>query len=58
MISIKLIWITIVGAAILGILAYLFYTELTAMNHRTHHRFIEIDHSEPFCDDDDCDDYE
>lgn len=48
----------IVGAAILGILAYLFYTEMTAMNHRTRHRFIEIDHSEPFCDDDDCDDYE
>ncbi len=58
MISIKLIWIIIVGASIFGILAYLFYTEMLAMNHRGHHRSLAIHHSETFCDADDCDDYE
>lgn len=58
MISIKFIWILIVGVALLTILAYLFYTGMTAMNHKRKHRFIEIDHYETFCDNDDCDDYE
>lgn len=58
MISTKLIWMLIVSIAIIAILTYLFYTEMIAMHHQSQHRFIEMDHSEIFCDDDDCDDYE
>lgn len=56
MVTIKLLWMLIVGGVVLAILIYLFWSETAAMDHSGHPRVIEIDRSESFYDDDDCDD--
>lgn len=53
----KLMWIFIVLASAAAMAVYLIRTASRG-RHVRHHGvpFISFDHSEPFCDDDDCDD--
>lgn len=51
----KFFWILIVGLSISGIVLYWFYV-LGRRFHGSRLKFIEMDHDEIFCDDDDCDD--
>ena len=53
----KLMWIFIVFVSAAAMAVYLIHT--ASHGHRVRHHgvpFISFDHSEPFCDDDDCDD--
>lgn len=47
-----ILWFIIVGAAIAALLMVWVYEENRQAGHKIH--FVEVDHDENFCDDDDC----
>ncbi len=47
-----LLWITIVGIAVIGVVGYLIYS--VDKPHSKNFHYIDIDHYDIYCDDDDC----